>query len=361
MIPVGIAFKNSYQSNETQNKLFWDVIPNRAVSYLYAPGLLGSEMIMCRFCPEFTALSGEKITCTKGGHVIGQPHSAVVFDDVNINKPTVSSWCPFTSVVNGFRVNLFPLVENFLHNKYGITVVDNPNSKLTVVNYLPRLASSDIGQQKDIKSLRKAYLRHVKKYPDLDLILYGDSRGAATIFNFITLHKPVRVKAAVLEGIFDTVPHCIKHFLYDNKQSHTENSLHQMLAWATWRYRANGINPLKCADTIDDHIPLLLVTSLKDGLVPAQGTINIYKKLKARGHHNVHLLVLQNSLHPIYMMDDAQDQKAYETVVHAFYKQYNLPHNYDKAAQGRKLFLATQPALADLDKLYPVVKCELCN
>ena len=176
-----------HKSHHIKKDLFWDVVPDKTCSYIYAPGLFGSEFIMSRYCPEFVASTGEKIYCTKGGHVIGEPHSAVIFDDVNLNKPTRFTWNPATATINSLRNGLFPFAERFFNQKYGISYVDNPKSKLTVVNYIPKLASSDIGQNKDLRSLAKAYKHHLKKHPGLDIILYGDSRGAATTFNFIAL------------------------------------------------------------------------------------------------------------------------------------------------------------------------------
>lgn len=316
---------------------------------------------MGRYCPEYTAITGEKISWKKGGHVIGQPHTGVLFRDVDLRKPTGFTFNPLKAYINTIRRDLFPIVEKLFSEKYGITVIDNPQSKLSVVNYTPNLSASNIGQTNDIYTLCQHYKKHVNQHPETDVILYGDSRGAATIFNFIALHNPEKVKAAVVEGIFDTVPHCIKHFLYDDKSLAAEKRLHQILSFAASKYRKNGTNPRKCAEIINDTIPLLFVTSLKDGLVPPQSTIGLYKRLKERGHKKVHLLVLKKSLHPAYMIDDPEDQIIYESVVHAFYKQYNLAHNSLKAAAGKKLFVATQPSIEELQKRYRLNQCELCN
>ena len=104
--------------------------------------------------------------------------------------------------------------------KYGITVTDNPNSKLTVANYTPNFASSNIGQYKDINTLHKTYKKHISKFPDTDVILYGDSRGAATIFNFITHYiNPKRLKLQSLREYLIRYPIVLKHFLYDTRKS----------------------------------------------------------------------------------------------------------------------------------------------
>lgn len=361
VIGLGIYKQIPRVPSSVTNTLFWDTIPSQPASYLYAPGLMGSEIIMGRYCPEYTAGTGEKISWKKGGHVIGQPHTCVEFPDANLKKPKGFTFNPITAFINGIRRDLFPLAERYFTKKYGITVIDNPDSPLTVFNYTPNPSASNIGQQKDIDALHKTYKEHIKKYPDLGVVLYGDSRGAATIFNFIAVHSPAKVKAVVLEGIFDTVPHCIKHFLYDDKNPEAEERLHQILSMVMCKYRKKGINPRQCAETIGDDIPLLLVTSLKDGLVPPQSTIGLYKRLKERGHKKIHLLVLKKSLHPIYMIDDPEDKKVYQSVVHAFYKYYDLPHNSAQASLGEKAFLTTQPQAHELKTLYPLPVCELCN
>jgi hypothetical protein len=355
---MGIHY-NAQKSTGTA--VFWDSIPHRQASYVYAPGVTGSEFIMGRYCPQYTASTGEKISWKSGGHVIGQPHSAVNFPDANLKKPDGFTLNPFTSFTNSVRRGIFPLAKRYFDEKYQVTVEDNPASKLSVFNYFPRLSAANIGQQKDINALRKVYTQHCKFFPESDIVLYGDSRGAATIFNFLALYNAERVKAAVLEAVFDTVPHAIKHFLYEDKSKVTEACLHQLLSWTLWSYRKNGANPRKSAEIIGDTIPLLFVTSLKDGLVAAQCTINLYRRLVERGHKKVHLLVLKKSYHATYMIDDPADKQAYESVVHAFYKHYGLPHNSTKAAAAQHAFADTQPSPEQLKKLYVLAQCELCK
>jgi hypothetical protein len=60
------------------------------------------------------------------------------------------------------------------------------------------------------------------------------------------------------------------------------------------------------------------------------------------------------------MLDDAADRELYETVVHAFYKQYNLPHNSAKAAAGASAFACTQPSVRELKAMYPMPRCGTC-
>jgi len=345
-----------------QNNPFFDASPSaRNASYIYAPGLLGSELIMGRYCPEFVAsTSGEKISWKVGGHVIGKPHTAVIFPEVDVYKPSCFTANPIKMFLNRIRQDMYPMTAHFMYERYGITVIDNPTSNKTVANYGFHFSRGNIAQKDDIAAYAKTYAQHVQDYPNTDVILYGDSRGAATTLNFIAMHKPEQVKAAVLEGAFDAMPHVMKHCLYSDKEPSVEKRLTGTLSMLMRRYRKNAPAPYDYAERITDEIPLLFVTSLKDWVVPPQCTFRLYTRLKERGFTNVHILVLQRATHPCYMLDDAADRELYETVVHAFYKQYNLPHNSAKAAAGASAFACTQPSVRELKAMYPMPRCGTC-
>lgn len=345
-----------------QNTAFFDVSPGaRKASYLYAPGLMSSEMKMGRYCPEFVAsVSGERISWKSGGQVIGQPHSAVVFPEIDLRKPGRFTLNPVTIFCNRVRRDIYPLMERYMHEKYGITVIDNPHSSKTVVQYNFNVSRANIAQKNDIHALRTTYAEHIALYPDTDVVLYGDSRGAATIFNFIAVDNPKQVKAAVLEGIFDTMPHLMKHCIFSDKGAASEKRLNGTLSLVIRGYKKNALSPRDYAEMITDDIPILLVTSLKDWVVPPQCTMYLYNRLRERGHKNVHLLVLEHSSHPGYMLDDERDKERYETVVHAFYQHYGLPHNQMKAYTGQFAFAATQPSSAQLCTMYTLSRCVGC-
>lgn len=343
----------------TSNNSFFDTpAQGRPISYIYAPGLMGSEIIMGRYCPRFTASTGEKISWKVGGEVIGTPHSAVVFPEIDLRKKRITL-NPFTLFFDRVLRDIFPLAERFFGEKYGIVVEGDAALKETVANYNFNLTRANIAQRDDIKALRKTYAAHLRAYPQTDIVLYGDSRGSATVFNFIALDHPKRVKAAVLEGIFDTVPHALKHFLYTDKELRTENRLDGLLCMVMRKYKKRAPAPYHYAERMPD-MPLLLVTSLNDWVVSPQCTISLYKRLKVRGHRFVHLLVLSHASHPGYMLDDAIDRDLYESVVHAFYKQYGLAHNKERAAKGQEAFALTQPTTAELETLYQLPCCDAC-
>lgn len=349
----------SYDSK--QDAFFDSAIDTNQFSYIYSPGFMGSEILMGRYCPEFIASTGEKITWRSGGHVIGKNHTAVIFPEINLRKPRKVNFNPISAVIENLRMNLFPLIQRVFQEKLEFDVKDS-DSKYSVVNYSFNLSQANLGQKKDIKALKKTYHKHLNKYPNKNIILYGDSRGAASTFNFIAKYKPANVKAAVLDGIYDNIDHCIKHFLYEDKSPETEKCMRSLVSTFVWSYNSKGPFTIDIANIITDDIPLLFVTSLKDGLTPPQGAFNVYAKLKKRGFKNIHLLVLEKALHPAYMIDNEKDKQTYESVVHAFYKHYNLPHNIRKAQEGQKAFEETQISVEDLKIKYAdLPKCKFCN
>ena len=357
-----VAASDTYYNvqNETKSKTFFDVQSQYGpISYLYAPGLLGTEFIMGRYCPEFTAVTGEKITCNIAGHVIGQPHTAVVFPEISLRKPGRFTLNIIKAITDSIKQDLAPLFLRLLQDTYDFKITDNPASKRSVVHFGYSLSDGNIAQKKDIRACHKAYKSHIKKYPNTQLVLYGDSRGAATIFNFIALHKPKQVKAAVLEGIFDDIPHVIKHFLYHDKEPRAEKRMHRLVSFLMGSYKRKGPFPIDYVQKMDDTIPLLLVTSLKDGLTAPQGAIKLYLALCQKGLKKIHLLVLNDALHPCYMVSNKEDRERYETTVHAFYKQYGLSYNAQKAQQGQVSFASTQPSKDDLMR-YRLPTCLGC-
>lgn len=348
-----------HDSTPVSSEFFDTTVANDPISYIYAPGIFGTEMLMARYCPSFVASTGEKITCRSGGYVINEPHTAVVFPEIDLRKPDYFTLNPFTWISNSIRRDLYPLLSRLFQDAFDFTVEDNPDSKLSVVNYGFNMTKANGGQGKDIQALRTTIKRQSKQYPNHRFVLYGDSRGADTIFSYLAEDNPSDIAAAILEGMVDEIRHQIKHFLYHDKDPRTERRLHDLNAWLVWSYKKNGICPRQTVEKITDNVPLLLVISLKDGLVPAQGVFYMYKRLLERGHTKVHVLILQKAPHPCYMIHNDLDRTLYETVVHAFYKHYNLPHNSAKAAQGHQAFLATQPSLQELAD-YQLPLCEKC-
>lgn len=89
-------------------------------------------------------------------------------------------------------------------------------------------------------------------------------------------------------------------------------------------------------DTIDLEIPILIVCSKEDALIPSTSSIALFDALRKRGHKKAHLLVLDHGAHANILW--GPDGHIYRNVVHAFYKLYGAPYNPVWAAQGEKHF-----------------------
>lgn len=356
-----IGFAALQNTIEPVSNEFFDVQPaDEHISYLYCPGIFATEMAMGRYCPKFTAVTGESFAFKKGGHVIGQPHTAVIFPEIDLRKPNYFTFNPITAYINRIRADLFPIFSRIFKNTYDFEVIENPNSKLSVINYGFNFGQANDGQTKDIKALHKAYHEHLEKYPNTGIVAYGDSRGANVWFNFIAEYHPTQVKAAVLESITDDMDHQIKHLFFIDKGEAAESRLLNLYSWIVGSFKKNGPSARKNAEIITDDIPLLLVASLADGIVAPEGVVYIYNRLRERGHQKVHLLMLNKPSHPGYMLDNNEDKENYEAVVHAFYKHYNLPHNSAKAKAGAALFAASQPTDQEIEQLYKLPACRRC-
>ena len=110
--------------------------------------------------------------------------------------------------------------------------------------------------------------------------------------------------------------------------------------------KINGIFPHKTASAIPLGMPILIVHSKKDKVVPIKCSRRLYIQLRQTGHYNVYFLELSEGLHGKLM--SGSDASTYQNVVHAFYKRYNLPHEPFFAQQGEPLLNACQPSIHEV-------------
>lgn len=190
---------------------------------------------------------------------------------------------------------------------------------------LTKVWAGSLAQKKDIKALTQHY-----ETSDDSAVLFGVSRGASTALAFLGQEKPKNVKAVILESPFDKA-NSIRLFKGKIKAKPW------LLKTVFWHYNASKPDPIDYTDTIDKTIPILLICSKQDTLIPAKSTTNIYEKLLEVGHKNVHLLVTKHGGHANII--NGKDGLKYKQIVHAFYKKYNLPY-MKRYAQAGKAFCA---------------------
>lgn len=217
------------------------------------------------------------------------------------------------------------------------------DGNLEVFNFqdYKNMFTSCLAQDDDIHTLDNA----CKKYRHA--ILVGVSRGAATITNYLGVMQPHNIAAAVVDSPFDMVD-----TVKDNVSSRAGwipgvNIAMQHIGNTIFSgYNPDGMQPITSAPHIPHTIPVLLVCSKKDDLIPHTSSVNLYKAMRNAGHPNVHLLILDHGQHGFTLW--GQDGYLYRNVVHAFYKKHNLPHRAAWAQDGQQYFALCQPSLESL-------------
>ncbi len=207
----------------------------------------------------------------------------------------------------------------------------------------------NLGQQKDMARLHEAIQTAREKLPGHQLVLGGISRGAVVCLNVLGLYQPDGVAALVLESPFDSFKNIINHLIKRFGMSWVPFS--EKIGFKIARSQfpeldLEGISPIKTVPYLPYNIPILIVHSKKDKVIPVKCSRKLYIKLRQSGHHHVYLFELHNGAHGKLM--NGPDAIHYQNIVHAFYKKYNLPYHEPFARDGEHLLLLSQPTIQDV-------------
>lgn len=231
--------------------------------------------------------------------------------------------------------------KTFQHTRY---IIDRPFVSFNYSDALegfPHINTkkTSFAQNNEINQLKTAFEKTIQyaqtKTSKNEVILVGLSRGASAALNLMALYTLPEVKALVLESPFDSVASIIDN---KRKQLHLEWLSHntgELIMENIFRqYKRNDRAPIDLVSRIRKDLPILIICSKEDQLVPCQSSVKLYKKLKESGHYFTHLFVADHGKHSQIWSD--KDGETYQAVVHAFYKKYNLPHDTKIALQGIK-------------------------
>jgi len=208
---------------------------------------------------------------------------------------------------------------------------------------------TSLAQDNEIARLDEIYQKACAINKTGKIILFGLSRGASTILNFTATHQPKQVLALILESPFDCVESIIINKLKQFRMPVNDRTIawgQKVMSFLFSHYNPQGIHPVDVLDTIDKNIPIFIVCSKQDKLVPCTSSANIYKKFVESGHKKVHFLIVDSGNHSKILWD-AQEE-VYRHCTHAFYKKYNLPYNAEYADLGEPIIETTQPDLQTL-------------
>lgn len=206
------------------------------------------------------------------------------------------------------------------------------------INFL----KSSLGQRSDVDALRNEYSKAVEIYPQAEFIIIGVSRGASTAINFCAMDQPEKVKALILESPFDSIDSVIKNLnkkLYLDSWKIFNNLSMKITEFLFKKFKKNGFIPLDFVHLLPNAMPILIIASKEDILIPWSSSYNLYEKLKNSGHNNAFFVLLNHGKHGFLFI--GADATHYEAAVHAFYKKYGFIHDEDKAIKGMTLLEKT--------------------
>lgn len=211
---------------------------------------------------------------------------------------------------------------------------------LGIYGSIPNPFLTHLAQRDDIEQLLKAVTNTINQ----KIIGFGVSRGAATwITTLGTKHIEKQIACLVLESPFSSIKNVmlfqVIHFILESIKPLFPNinpELHATVIMETFfkNYQINGVQPIDAISNLNKNIPLLLVHSKEDAIIPINNSRHLYTKLREAGHDQVFLLELDQGKHAALLK--GPQGLLYAQVVHAFFKRYNIPYD-DVLAAGINL------------------------
>lgn len=308
----------------------WTKIPENVQTIFYQ-GMLASQTQAAKYTGThgFIATTGEHVSApTINFDVIQHACIGREIKEVAPEQKKLSSLNPR----NWYSKTWNWLNRHFSKSLYGIQIQENPDSDITIAGHKIHITKINIGQERDVRNHMKKYAACAAEYPNSPKILFGVSRGALTTFCAHAKHDYKDVKLVILEGAPDHIPSVIA-----NRPFHKQLEYHLMNMLHISEHKTDAPSAVDCAEQFPKDTPIAFITSKKDTDVPMENTLNIVEALWHAGHRKVHTLVLENSTHPRYMIDDAKDKETYLRFIHALYKKYKLPYIPEYADKGAHL------------------------
>jgi dienelactone hydrolase len=166
-----------------------------------------------------------------------------------------------------------------------------------------RFLSMEMAGETNVRHFLAAVRACVIDNPDKKIVLFGTSRGAATVFvGLARMPKELRerVAFAVLEGIPDSTDHVLEA---RSPFPNLSKALVRLLGLKTG-------SPLEVAGNYPRDVPTVFVTSAADKRVPSECSLRVIRALEERGLKPMHL-ELQNADHSSYSVHNPRDQMSY--------------------------------------------------
>lgn len=159
---------------------------------------------------------------------------------------------------------------------------------------------TDLAQERDLEPLAQTCCSTVNS-PECSngFGLIGVSRGAAAVLVYAS-KKPEGLRFVIAESPFDHIDNVKMNMLARYNCDWLAPSVADALfAQMFPHHKPDGLHPIDVIANIDPCVPVLLICSEADIVVPHTSTIQLYTKLKAsrQDRNNVHLIVFKTGTH----------------------------------------------------------------
>lgn len=289
---------------------------------VYIQGMMDSQKQCAKYCgPKgFRATTGEHVSLANSAELIYRPFIGKELDEVVLTQKSAYSWYN--------PLNLMHYIERYAFalqlKKYGYIVIDSLPGMPSISAHAMDFFKLNFGQERDIDEC-SSKIELAEQAGIETKILFGASRGAATIFNAHAQNNYKNIKMIILEGCFDTVEHVVEYRAPAILKKIALPYLFLRFISLVTEYKLDGTNPLKNIEQFPKDVPVVFITSQVDKNVPMECTLKVVEELR-KVRNNVHLLILEESGHNHYALGNGEDQIRYLKFMHQLYKQYGLPY-----------------------------------
>jgi alpha-beta hydrolase superfamily lysophospholipase len=155
----------------------------------------------------------------------------------------------------------------------------------------------NFAQQTDLDCLERAYNCVVNNYSDKKIVLIGVSRGAATALKFLAERQRTNITCVILESPWDTIQNLTKH-ISNQYLTYLPGSAYMLnaLAHSLPNVQSHQSEVIDAVNQLQTNIPIHIIYSTADKVVPPDGTANIIEALQ-KNNPNVTCICLLNGKH----------------------------------------------------------------
>ena len=263
---------NKYNKDDIVTVYFQGFLASRSQAASYA----GPEGLDVYISPD----KKEHIYSPKSNKILHNIYATKDLDDTSYE----SSLNPLHLVLKAKS-----FVSNTYYDVHGATLSHNYVTEDNVAG------ADDVKQ--NIEQIKKC----IEEFPDKKIVLFGASRGAATMVTTLANldeNTISHIKLAIVEAPFDTVESVIEASSYIP-------SLTMGLLRTCTKYKDEQQSPLDAVknDAFPLDLPIAFVTSKTDNRVPNANTQKLIDVLEGKNHKKLHKLVLEDQHHSTMFRD----------------------------------------------------------